>query len=363
MARRPRRGRPPGHGARYRELAADLARRLDAGEWPSTQPMPSYRQFAHDYGVGVQAVRLALKALAAEGRVLIRPRRAPQAALGAPLEKVLDQAIGVVCAFALGQSLGATLQQDMLRGVVQAAERPGCPLLFLQHYTRWRHEVPAGLARLPMRGLILLGPFKEPLLRQYESIGLPVVLVDQPGDGFKLHAVTVDNYHGAFNATKRLIGMGHRRIAFIRTLVSSLKNLDPDSRERQAGFADACKAAGLPERDCRVYSSHISGSTAMQEIVRARPRFTAVFAVTSAHAVQTVLAAEAQGLRVPQDLSVIAFRPAICPPRNWSGPLIDFEAMGRRAAELLLRAPAAPVHERLPVAWNAGDSLAPAPGK
>jgi GntR family transcriptional regulator len=64
-------GRPPGAAARYRAVAADIARCLKAGDWAAGDPIPSYKQFATKYGVGVATIRLAVRLLARKGLVRI----------------------------------------------------------------------------------------------------------------------------------------------------------------------------------------------------------------------------------------------------------------------------------------------------
>jgi DNA-binding LacI/PurR family transcriptional regulator len=323
-------------------------------------PLPSYRQLARKYRTGIQAVRLALKSLAADGQVLIRPRRPPQAALGASLQSTLKKSIALVCTSGLLNSLGSLSGRMLWRGIGEVAQKFGCPLIVLQHDNRWRSEFPAGLDKLSLSGVILIGPFNTRLLRQYEQMKAPVVLVDQPGDEFNLHSVAVDNYNAAFDAASRLIALGHRRIAFVRSLISALRDVDPDSKERQAGFIAACARAGLRETEYKVYSSHHRGTSAMKEIVRGKPHFTAVLCAAPSHAIQAVAAAGDVKKRVPEDISVITFRPSDAMQRDWSGPKIDFESMGRTAANLLLQREARIRHERVATEWNAGDSMSPA---
>ncbi|MFG3136165.1 GntR family transcriptional regulator [Streptomyces sp. NPDC048211] len=45
--------------ARYRRIAADITRRIQAGEWPPGGPLPSRVALAAEYGVNAQTVRLA----------------------------------------------------------------------------------------------------------------------------------------------------------------------------------------------------------------------------------------------------------------------------------------------------------------
>lgn len=45
--------------ARFRRIAADITRRIQAGEWPPGGPLPSRVALAAEYGVNAQTVRLA----------------------------------------------------------------------------------------------------------------------------------------------------------------------------------------------------------------------------------------------------------------------------------------------------------------
>jgi GntR family transcriptional regulator len=56
------RGPPP-----WRQVTADLRRRIQAGEW--TGRLPSEKSIAQEYGVSVGTVRKALKQLRAEGLI------------------------------------------------------------------------------------------------------------------------------------------------------------------------------------------------------------------------------------------------------------------------------------------------------
>jgi len=76
-------------------------------------------------------------------------------------------------------------------------------------------------------------------LRREIDHGLVVTGVDRPPPGLEVDTVTVDNRAGAFEATKRFLDAGHRRIAFLAN----------DSRlwtiqERHAGYVAALRDEG-----------------------------------------------------------------------------------------------------------------------
>lgn len=354
-----KRGRPPGSIARYTVVSEDIARRLASGEWPVGSALPSCRIFGREYGVGAHVINRALRELARNGRVLISPRRLPVAALGAPLESVLQHAIAVVLRTDAASTFAGTLATDIREGLERAVSQSGCsPLLYLHHPNRWRTEFPIGLADLPLRGVLLLGPFTTAMIHRYEILKVPVVVVDQPAEKCAVHTVTAANFDASFDATTRLIALGHRRLAFIRAIIGSLKDIDPDAKERQEGFVAACQEAGLPEQDYKVFTAAYGrNSVAVQSLMRSVPRFTAVLSANDSHARQVWSLASTMGLQVPHDLSIAVFRQRLQSDRDWSGPEIDFLKIGHAAVTLLTQKHATPQRVRIPCVWKNGTTV------
>jgi GntR family transcriptional regulator len=63
----------PGPVPPWRQIHADLLRKIDGGELPPGSRVPSIVTLAQDYGVALTTVRKALDALKAEGRVVTSP--------------------------------------------------------------------------------------------------------------------------------------------------------------------------------------------------------------------------------------------------------------------------------------------------
>jgi hypothetical protein len=355
------RGRPRGQGApRSKVIAADIARRLSSNEWAVGQSLPSCRQLAKAYGVGLKTIQLAFKALKSEGKIAISARRQPVVALGAAIDSILNGAIVLVTTSHQGLNLSGekTAPECILQGILKwQPDGFTGTFIALQDGNRWRIEYPVGLRELAIRGILLLGPFPDHLLKRYEGMSHPVVLLDQPGDKYKIHSVAVANYDAAFNATSRLIALGHRRIAFLRYPVNRIQDIDPDARERQQGFVSACEKAGLKEGSFQVFTSGFhSANAAFQQILHSKPRFTAVVAAAPESAVHLRKVAKANGLSVPGDLTIITFASK---GNSWSGPQIDFEEIGREGRKILLHPPRTIEHIRIPTVWNDGSSCGP----
>ncbi|MFJ5644005.1 GntR family transcriptional regulator [Streptomyces sp. NPDC093223] len=62
--------------ARHRRIAADLYRRIAAGEWTPGQALPSRRRMAVEYGEHEQTMRLAYRLLRTAGILYGEPRKA-----------------------------------------------------------------------------------------------------------------------------------------------------------------------------------------------------------------------------------------------------------------------------------------------
>ena len=189
-------------------------------------------------------------------------------------------------------------------------------------------------------GAILMLPEESNAeLRALQETGYPFVVVDprvQLDQG--IPAVSASNASGARAVVEHLLSLGHRRIGAILGPADWMA-----TTERLNGYRSALAAAGvLAARDLVVESdfSIESGETAAAALLDLPERPTAIFGFNDNVAIGALRAAEARGLTVPDDLSVVGFddseqsglvTPALTTVRQ---PLAE---MGRMAVSLLLR--------------------------
>jgi DNA-binding LacI/PurR family transcriptional regulator len=353
-----KRGRPSGFQSIYMKIVSDLERRLTSGEWPPGKPIPSCRQVAQMYRVGFNTALRAMKALQENGRVRMSARRTSVATLCASSSIVLQDAIAVVLKNDLQAALQSTYFRCLWKGIVHELATYGSTLVVLQDRMRWRTVFPAGLDDLRLRGVVLIGPFLPQMLRQYETLKLPVVLLDQPGKQYRIHTLSAANYKGGYEAARRLIDAGHKRLAFLRPIVPSIKDVDPDSRERQAGFVAACNKR-LKSGEFRIFSPYRSVPVVAKEILSTKPAFTAVIAANPELAEQMAAAARAANVNIPRNLSIVTFRGRQRYSPDWSGPAVNFIKMGRLAIRMLFRNPEDISHPHLSFVWHKGTTFGP----
>lgn len=137
-----------------------------------------------------------------------------------------------------------------------------------------------------------------------QAAGMPVVALnrDLPDDA-PLSAVWFDNRAGGEMATRRLLDLGHRRIAHIAGPANRLTGL-----QRRAGYEWALRAAGVEPEPALIAIgdySFASGEQVMADLWQERP--TAVFVAGDVMALGALRAIHRLGLRVPDDLSLVAF--------------------------------------------------------
>lgn len=360
-----RRGRPPSARAEYRAVAEALRERLAAGAWPKGAALPSVRELAKAHGVGRQVVWDALDVLKREGRVAPDGHRRLVAA-GTGSSHTLTHA-------RILEVVGTTLDEvarpgqfamELQRGILLGAGELRRPLAIV-HGSELGYRVPADVLDGPLYGIVVLLNLQDKALRAYEKLGVPVVLADRPQARWKLHAASVANEAAAFDATTRLLALGHRRIAFLRYASAQRRAMDPDGIERQAGYERALRAAGLRVDKGNFFtltSAIQPGSASIQALLHARPAFTAAFAADGRLAEALLAAARAAGCGVPRDLSVLCFESQERADFPVSGPRTDFVELGRRAVHLLSHPRNPPREERLATVWFEGQTTGPARG-
>lgn len=157
----------------------------------------------------------------------------------------------------------------------------------------------------PVDGIILLsGRMSTDEILRFSRVR-PIAALGRTLQSRHAVAVDLDNRQGAFDATDHLIGLGHRRIAFIAGPTDHR-----DAEERLGGYRDALKAANLPFDRALVAQGdfHESGGLlAMNRLLDSAPDFSAVFAANDQTAYGARLALYRRGIRLPDDMSLVGF--------------------------------------------------------
>ncbi len=132
-----------------------------------------------------------------------------------------------------------------------------------------------------------------------------MVLINRDIPALRGRCIALNNRLGAATATRHLIELGHRHIAFI-----SSDHAIEDSTLRQQGYQDGLHDAGLvadPELVESGPPNEEGGEQAMLNLLAKGVRVTAVVAYNDAMAAGAISVLADNGLRVPEEVSVVGF--------------------------------------------------------
>jgi LacI family transcriptional regulator len=233
------------------------------------------------------------------------------------------------------------VNSEIIRGAERAASNAGYVLLiadaeeFLQAGVAYRRL----LLERRVDGLLLASAStSEPFLLDLVKTDLPLVLVNRRA-GSVAPSITVDDALGMSLGVRHLLDLGHRAIGYVSGPV------DADTAQRRLeGYLSELSHAGVSPRPERVVESRFdeaSGYAASGELLErwsTPPTAVAVWSVAAA--IGVIAGLTTRGLRVPEDVSVVAFHDApiagyLRPPLTTVRmPLGEMAALG---VEALLR--------------------------
>lgn len=231
---------------------------------------------------------------------------------------------------------------QVFEGIASVAESAGYKVLMGVGKARMRLE--AGMIEQMidnrMDGLVLVAAqISGALLETYASqIPVSVIGHHEPA-AQNFDTVNSDDRLGAERAVQALYDQGHRDIGMV-SLVSHRQDSADVSPQREAGFAAAIHRLGLgTPRILRIDNFCADRSGALQAILDRPDRPRALFVWSDLDGIPLLNLARQMGLRVPQDLAIIAYDNspvAALPLIDLASMDQDGQRLGRLATEALL---------------------------
>ena len=229
------------------------------------------------------------------------------------------------------------------QAIQAAAEAQGYTVLIgVSEFDNAREaELIGQFAARRVEGLILTGADRArsavELIRRER---LPFVVTWHSARGRGAASVSFDNAAAAASVVDYLHGLGHRRIA----LICGRTALNDRALARKEGFLKRMGERGLPCSPEDVIECDFefeAGRTALRALLARQPRPTAIFSANDIVAVGALHECRQQGLRVPEDISLVGFDDL--PIAQYVTPQlttvrVPAAAMGEHAVALLMRA-------------------------
>ena len=181
--------------------------------------------------------------------------------------------------------------------------------------------------------------YEQGLLDMAKSIGMHVVFIDSYTREEESDFVVTDNIGGMHQMVDYLVGLGHRKICYVRNLsdVGRVSN-----RDRHTGFLRGVVENGLNLSDVEVVDIKddfaSESNKFVEKLAGENLPFTAVVANHDVIAIELEKSFLSKGIRIPEDISLAGYDDI-----DWSSvlpvPLTtirqDFYGMGKEAGEIL----------------------------
>lgn len=176
---------------------------------------------------------------------------------------------------------------------------------------------------------------EDPRVQLLQQAGIPFVLVGRCADNQGLTYVDLDIADAMTQCLAHLTDLGHQYIAYLHQDVHDFGFMFRAQRE----FLTACAVQKVTAFTHPSQLSYESGAEAMATLLHQHPEVTAVITWNNTVAWGAIDVAEANGRRIPKDLSIISFgHSSFTYPARIPLTVIDIhpEQLAAKAAHLLL---------------------------
>lgn len=189
---------------------------------------------------------------------------------------------------------------ELMRGIGHGCETLRLDLIF--HITDGSNPLRSNFAG----GLIFADIIENlPQVQTAVAEGMPCLVINHIVKDLQVSYIAVDNVKGSFMAAEYLVNLGHKRIATVTGNMQTQAGID-----RFEGFQKALKQHNI---DCPTEYVH-KGDYSRRSARQAAERFfslenppTAIFAASDDMAMEIVSVSMENGIKVPEDISIIGF--------------------------------------------------------
>ncbi|KHE67400.1 LacI family DNA-binding transcriptional regulator [Halobacillus sp. BBL2006] len=204
----------------------------------------------------------------------------------------------------------------------------------INNHSREQLILPPFIDKGQVDGVLILSHISTEYINKILETGIPTILIDHHHPEIAADAVLTNNRFGAYTATKYLLDLGHREIAFVGNI-----DFSPSYQERWEGYHLAHREYGIePTENFQLKDALEEGPVINHFIDQLEKQPTAWFCVNDGLGYLVTSGLQALGFKVPDDASVCSFDNGQL--SQLSTPSIttmdiDFKAFGQNAVEKL----------------------------
>ena len=203
----------------------------------------------------------------------------------------------------------AMISSDFVHGIQDAAYEDSFSVLIsdfqrdpereLRYLEILKHQRVAGVIFCSSR-------LRESSHKELQEMGVPFVYLHGYAATDQTDSIVPDNEQGGFTATRHLLGLGRREIAFVAG-----KNSFQSSCDRRKGYENALESYGLAPQPQLIVGGDgwgkASGSAAARELIERDAEFDALFCASDMLAAGAMATLQDSGYSIPDSISVVGF--------------------------------------------------------
>jgi DNA-binding LacI/PurR family transcriptional regulator len=215
-----------------------------------------------------------------------------------------SQALGVILS-----SVEDPFFSEILQGIEEVAQKSGYSLFIAasQHDPQREQAIVQAMSEHRVDGVIICSAsFKAEQRRQFLAYGVPIVVVNNQAAEDYRYSIFHDDIDGCRQITNHLIGLGHKRIAYLGNSASGRTTLD-----RLTGYQQALEAAGLAVPADYVHEvpggGPEDGLTGIDHFLNLHRRPSALVCFNDMMAIGVLKGLQQANIQVPTEFSITGF--------------------------------------------------------
>ncbi|MFS0821505.1 substrate-binding domain-containing protein [Bacillus sp. 1P02SD] len=163
--------------------------------------------------------------------------------------------------------------------------------------------LPSFIEEKRVDGVIIVSHISLDYINKVISTGIPTVLIDHHHPLIHADAILTNNRFGAYLATKHLIDLGHREIAFVGNI-----DFSPSYYERMEGFLLALKEANITPKEEVIFLTAKEENGAIDRKIKSLKHIpSAWLCVNDGFGFMVSSSLKSFGLKIPDQVSVCSF--------------------------------------------------------
>ena len=297
----------------YEQVAESIRDKILSGKLALHTKLPSQNTLSEQYNVSLITIKRALLELVKEGLLFGQPGKGVFVGKNHHHPPALTEemkSIGVLIS-----NLSSPFYTAMLESIETEANKNNHIIIFSKPPLQDNAEIQQvnRLLQSGVKGFIIASrDYSVTLSPQLEMLwnqGIPMIFVSYISDN-RMNYIGCDNQQGAYIATKHLLDLGYKNIAYVTPDLE-----DPLCLLRYRGYESAIlenkqniinhSIISLGEKQQR--NLYEIGYLLGQRIVKMDTRPDAIFAFTDLVALGVKRAILEKGLKIPQDLAIVGF--------------------------------------------------------